>query len=51
MQRFRGIHLIELYKVTISTYTQFFNASGLPEKYFLTPSHPNSMHNSILDEE
>ena len=29
----------------------FFNASSLPEKYFLTPSHPNSMSNSILDEE
>ena len=37
---------------TISTYTlNFFYASGLPEKYFLTPSHPNTMRYSILDEE
>ena len=28
-----------------------FNASGLPEKYFLTPSHPNSVRYPILDEE
>ena len=38
-------------KVTISTYIQFFYASGLPEKYFVTPSHPNTMRYPILDEE
>ena len=35
----------------MSTYTHFFNASGLPEKYFLTPSHRNTMSYPILDEE
>ena len=39
------------YKVTISTFTQFVNASGLPGKYLLTPSHPNTMSYPILDEE
>ena len=38
-------------KVTISTYTQFFNASRLPEKYFWTPSHRNTMSYAIVDEE
>ena len=46
-QHFHGIHLTE-YKVIIYTYTQFFNASGLPET---TPSHRNTMSYAIVDEE